>query len=171
MTASAPTARAGLSARPSVLEALDPARRITMLAAGSMILVVGLLLLFVAWNGLRSFVFDHQSPTLLANPTWRPLAGDNEPAVFGLLPFIAGTVAVTAVAILIATPLAIGLALFLSEVAPGWARRIVQPSLEMFVGIPSVVYGWIGLTVLIPWLRQNLGWLGFETGFSWFAGS
>jgi phosphate transport system permease protein len=142
-----------------------------MIAAASMILVVGLLLLFVAWNGVRLFIFDGQNPSVLLNPTWRPLEGTNEPVEWGLLPFIAGTLAVTVVAILIATPLAIGLALFLSEVAPGWARRIVQPSLEMFVGIPSVVYGWIGLTVLVPWLRANLGWFGFETGFSWFAGS
>jgi phosphate transport system permease protein len=171
MTASAGTVKAGLSARPSFLAALDPPRRLTMIAAGSMVLVVGLLLLFVAWNGIRLFLFDGQNPSVLVNPTWLPAEGAGEAGEWGLLPFIAGTVAVTAVAILIATPLAIGLALFLSEVAPGWARRIVQPSLEMFVGIPSVVYGWIGLTVLVPWLRTNLGWLGFDTGFSWFAGS
>ncbi len=172
MTASAGTARAGLSARPSLLAILDPPRRLTMIAAGSMILVVGLILAFIAWNGVRLFIFDGQNPSVLFNPTWAPAEGtDAASAVWGLLPFIAGTLAVTLVAILMATPLAIGLALFLSEVAPGWARRIVQPSLEMFVGIPSVVYGWIGLTVLVPWLRENLGSLGFATGFSWFAGS
>jgi phosphate transport system permease protein len=171
MTASAPTAKAGLSARSSLLGRIDLPRRITMLAAGSMILVVGVLLVFVAWNGLRLFLFDGQSPTLLIDPTWRPLESTDQSVNFGLLPFILGTIGVTAVAIAIATPLAIGLALFLSEVAPTWARRIVQPSLEMFVGIPSVVYGWIGLTVLVPFLRSNLGWAGFESGFSWFAGS
>jgi len=171
VTASAGTVKTGLSARSSFLAAIDPPRRLTMIAAGSMVLVVGLLLVFVAWNGIRLFLFDGQNPSLLFNPTWLPAEGTGQTGEWGLLPFIAGTVAVTAVAILIATPLAIGLALFLSEVAPGWARRIVQPSLEMFVGIPSVVYGWIGLTVLVPWLRINLGWLGFDTGFSWFAGS
>lgn len=142
-----------------------------MIAAASMIFVVGILLLFIAWNGIRLFVIDHESLTLIVNPTWRPLAGDNEPVLFGLLPFLAGTIAVTAVAIVIATPMSVGLALFLSEVAPNWARRIVQPSLEMFVGIPSVVYGWIGLTVLVPWLRSSFGWLGFQTGFSLFTGA
>jgi len=142
-----------------------------MVAAASMIFVVGVLLLFIAWNGIRLFVVDHESLTLIFNPTWRPLAGDNEPVLFGLLPFLAGTIAVTGVAIVIATPMSVGLALFLSEVAPNWARRIVQPSLEMFVGIPSVVYGWIGLTVLVPWLRSSFGWLGFQTGFSLFTGA
>ena len=171
MTASAGTAKAGLSARPSLLASIDPPRRLTMIAAGSMVIVVGLLLAFIAWNGIRLFIFDGQNPTIVVNPTWLPAEGAGAAGIWGLLPFIAGTVAVTAVAILIATPLAIGLALFMSEVAQGWARRIVQPSLEMFVGIPSVVYGWIGLTVLVPWLRTNLGWLGFETGFSLLAGS
>jgi phosphate transport system permease protein len=171
MTASAPSAKAGLSTRLSLLGRLDPPRLLTMLAAGSMVLVVAVLLAFITWNGIRLFLFDGQSPTLLLDPTWRPLAGTDQPVNFGLLPFILGTIAVTLVSVIIATPLAIALALFLSEVAPPWARRIVQPSLEMFVGIPSVVYGWIGLTVLVPFLRSNLGWAGFQSGFSLFAGA
>ena len=43
--------------------------------------------------------------------------------------------------------------------------------MEVFVGIPSVVYGWLGLTILVPFLRQNFRALGFTLGFSWFAGS
>jgi ABC-type phosphate transport system permease subunit len=41
----------------------------------------------------------------------------------------------------------------------------------VFVGIPSVVRGWLGITILVPWLRENLAWAGFNVGFSWFAGS
>jgi phosphate transport system permease protein len=91
--------------------------------------------------------------------------------VFGLLPFIAGTLAVMFVAAIIATPLSVGLALFMAEVAPRWARSITQPAMEVFVGIPSVVYGWLGLTLLVPFLRDNFESLGFSLGFSWFAGS
>ena len=108
------------------------------------------------------------------------------PTSFGLLPFIAGTLCVTAVALLISTPLSVGLALFLSEIAPTWARAIVQPALEIFVGIPSVVWGWLGLTMLVPFLAstfhhplalslpvvgQVFSVPGFLTGFSWLAGS
>jgi phosphate transport system permease protein len=75
------------------------------------------------------------------------------------------------VAAVIATPLSVGLALFMAEVAPRWARSITQPSMEVFVGIPSVVYGWLGITILVPFLRENFAWAGFTLGFSWFAGS
>ena len=89
-------------------------------------------------------------------------------------------------ALLISTPLSVGLALFLSEVAPNWAKAVVQPSLEIFVGIPSVVWGWLGITVLVPFLAdtfngpivislpivgQVFSMPGFLTGFSWMAGS
>jgi phosphate transport system permease protein len=59
----------------------------------------------------------------------------------------------------------------MSEVAPGWARAITRPAMEVFVGIPSVVYGFLGLTILVPFLRTNFRGLGFTLGFSWFAGS
>ena len=97
-------------------------------------------------------------------------SGFGDPS-FGILPFIAGTIGVTAVAVLIAAPLSIGLAIFLSEVAPGWAKAIVQPALEVFVGIPSVVWGWLGIVILVPFLRTQFGWAGFTVGFSWLAGS
>src|SRR5205085_1452909 len=90
---------------------------------------------------------------------------------FGILPFIGGTVGVIVVAALISTPLSIGLALFMAEVAPRWARSIAQPAMEVFVGIPSVVYGWLGITILVPFLRTYLRGFGFVVGFSWFAGS
>jgi phosphate transport system permease protein len=75
------------------------------------------------------------------------------------------------VAAIIAAPLSIGLAVFMAEVAPPWARSITRPAMEVFVGIPSVVYGFLGLTVLVPFLRENFRGLGFTLGFSWFAGS
>jgi phosphate transport system permease protein len=75
------------------------------------------------------------------------------------------------VAAIIATPLSVGLALFMAEIAPRWARSITQPAMEVFVGIPSVVYGWLGITVLVPFLRENFSGIGFTLGFSWFAGS
>ncbi len=153
-------------------------------AAASMIFLVALLLVFIAWQGLQLFLKDGASLATILGSTWNPLA-DNGPQ-FGLLPFIAGTVFVTGVALAISTPLSVGLALFLSEVAPHWARAIVQPALEIFVGIPSVVWGWLGITILVPFLAdtfhgkialdlpifgQVFSMPGFLTGFSWLAGS
>ncbi len=157
-------------AQPGLRARLDVPRRITLAAALVVIGAVALLLGFIVWRGLQLFVASGVPVAQIFTTAWQPdplSAGTN----YGLLPFIGGTLAVMAVAAVIATPLSVGLALFLAEVAPGWARRIVQPAMEVFVGIPSVVYGWLGLVVLVPYLRTQFGWMGFATGFSWFAGS
>ncbi len=151
-------------------ERVDVPRRITFAAASLVIVLVGLLLAFIAWNGVQLFVRSGVPILQILDATWDP-DPTSPPVTFGLLPIIVGTFAVMVVAAVIATPLSIGLALFMAEVAPGWARRITQPAMEVFVGIPSVVYGWLGLTTLVPFLRQNLNGLGFTLGFSWFAGS
>jgi phosphate transport system permease protein len=152
----------------TAIERLDPAKRITLLAAGAVIAIVGILLAFIAWNGVQIFLAGYPL-SLIVDPTWNP-SSDTNPT-FGLLPFIAGTVGVMVVAAIISTPLSVGLALFMAEVAPRWARSITQPAMEVFVGIPSVVWGLLGLTVLVPFLRQNFRGIGFTFGFSWLAGS
>jgi phosphate transport system permease protein len=162
---------------------IDVAHVVVFLAAASMIAIVALLLIFISWQGIQFFIKDGYSLSTIVSPTWDPLA--DTPA-FGLLPFIGGTLAVTAGALLISTPLSVGLAVFLSEVAPNWARSVVQPALEIFVGIPSVVWGWLGLTTLVPFLADTFNgplvvslpivgrvfsMPGFLTGFSWLAGA
>jgi phosphate transport system permease protein len=167
------------------MERIDAPQIVVFAAAASMIFIVALLLVFIAWQGIQLFVKDGVPVTQIFSSTWQPdMTSAN--VTFGLLPFIAGTVFVTVVALLISTPVSVGLALFLSEVAPQWARSIVQPALEIFVGIPSVVWGWLGITILVPFLSStfgsdiNLGLPvvgtlitipGFLTGFSWMAGS
>jgi len=150
-------------------ERLNPARRITALAAGAVIMLVLLLLLFIALNGLQIFTISHYPLEAVFNEKWNP--DSTSAQSFGIYPFIAGTVAVMVVAALIATPLSVGLAIFMAEIAPTWARTVAQPAMEVFVGIPSVVWGWLGITILVPFLRTNLHSLGFTLGFSWFAGS
>src|SRR6476469_339970 len=152
----------GLAAR------LDVPRRVTLGAAGLVVLLVGLLLAFIGWNGIQIFTATGASLGDVFAPLWQPSA---TPAKFGILPFVLGTLGVMVVAALIAAPLSIGLAIFMAEVAPPWARSITRPAMEVFVGIPSVVYGFLGLTVLVPFLRENFRGLGFTLGFSWFAGS
>lgn len=149
---------------------LDPARRITFAAAAVVIALVGLLLAFIAWNGIQLFLASHVPLLEVLDATWQPDATSGA-TTFGLLPFILGTLGVMLVAAVISTPLSVGLALFMAEVAPDWARRVTQPAMEVFVGIPSVVYGWLGITTLVPFLRSELSGLGFTLGFSWFAGS
>ena len=149
-------------------ERIDLPRRVTLAAAGLVVVLVGLLLLFIGINGVQLFTVSGVPLGDVFGPTWSP---SSDPQEFGILPFIAGTVGVMVVAAVIAAPLSIGLAIFMSEVAPGWARSITRPAMEVFVGIPSVVYGFLGLTILVPFLRTNFRGLGFTLGFSWFAGS
>ena len=156
--------------RPATLfERFDPARRATLSAAAIVVFLVGLLLAFIIWNGIQIFVHSGISLDRVISAQWTPDSSVN--VMYGVLPFVAGTLGVMVVAAIIATPLSVGLALFMAEIAPRWARSITQPAMEIFVGIPSVVYGWLGITILVPFLSENLRGLGFTLGFSWLAGS
>lgn len=86
-----------------------------------------------------------------ATSTWDPVAGE-----FGVLPFVYGTLVSSAIALLIAVPLGLGVAIFLSELAPGWLRTPVRFLVELLAAIPSVVYGLWGIFVLVPWVRVTL---------------
>jgi phosphate transport system permease protein len=151
-------------------ERLDLPRRITFLGAAAVVVLVALVLAYVGWNGIQLFTRSGVPVLSILSPTWDP-DPTSPPVTYGMLPFILGTIGVMIVAAIIATPLSVGLALFMAEVAPRWARSVTQPATEIFVGIPSVVYGWLGITILVPFLRENLSWAGFTLGFSWFAGS
>jgi phosphate transport system permease protein len=97
----------------------------------------------------------------LVSTDWDP-ANDQ----YGALPFIYGTVVSSAIALVIAVPLSLGTALYLSETAPEWLSRRVGFLVELLAAIPSVVYGLWGIFVLGPWLRDHVepalgGMLGF----------
>ena len=119
-------------------------RRITLLAAMLVVLLVALLLRLHRLE--RHPDLHRQRTTPSATSSRRRWAPDRRirhgsASCRSSL----GTLGVMAVAAVIAAPLSIGLAIFMAEVAPDWARHITQPAMEVFVGIPSVVYGWLGL--------------------------
>jgi phosphate transport system permease protein len=91
----------------------------------------------------------------LTGTEWAPLF---EPALFGVLPLIVGTLSVTLWAILVALPFGLGAAIYLSEYAGTRTRKILKPLLEVLAGIPTIVYGYFALTFFTPVLRD----LGFE---------
>jgi phosphate transport system permease protein len=76
--------------------------------------------------------------------------------LFGTLPLILGSLMVTLNAILIALPLGVATAVFVREVAPGWAREILKPLIEVLAGIPSVILGFFGMIIVAPLVRQTL---------------
>jgi phosphate transport system permease protein len=112
-------------------------------------LLLGLIALEVgraAWPALRAF-----GVSFLTTDTWDPVAG-----VFGAGPAIVGTILTSTIALLIATPLALGAAIFLAEFAPPWLRQPVAFLIDLLAAIPSVVYGLWGIFVLVPLLRQHV---------------
>ena len=85
---------------------------------------------------------------------------------FGVLPLVLGTLWVSLVAILIALPLGLGVAIYLSELAGDRMRKLLKPAIELLAGIPSVVYGFFGLVVLVPLVQRMFGLPVGETGFT-----
>jgi phosphate transport system permease protein len=90
---------------------------------------------------------------MLAGRSWLPTS---EPAQFGMLPLLLGSLYVTAGALLIAVPLGVAAAAFVSEVAPSWLQEIMKPAVEILATIPSVVFGFLGLLLIGPWLAARL---------------
>ena len=103
--------------------------------------------------GVKVLRGDHISPAdFFGGREWMPTA---TPAPqFGVLPLILGTLWVSFFAILIALPLGLGVAIYLSELASERMRKILKPTIELLAGIPSVVYGFFGLVVLVPLIQK-----------------
>lgn len=132
-------------------------KRIIQSVALIIILITLSITLFILFKGLQAFVADGVSPIeFLSSLEWDPNSG-----LYGALPFIVGSFAVTFLSALVAAPLGIGAAIFMTEIAPSWGQKILQPVIELLVGIPSVVYGFIGLTVIVPFVREYVGGQGF----------
>ncbi len=84
---------------------------------------------------------------------WSPLFSEPK---FGVLPLVTGTLLVTAIALLVAVPLGLGAAIYLSEYARPRVRKVVKPALEVLAGIPTIVFGYFALTFFTPTILQDL---------------
>src|SRR5438132_7013239 len=135
----------------------------------AMALAVVALVFLVGWQLARG---SHLAITrfgfhFLATSTWDPVAEQ-----FGALPFIYGTAVSSLIALIIAVPLSIATAVYLTELAPLWIRQPIVSLIEMLAAIPSVILGLWGIFVMIPWLRDHpfpflkkiFGWTPFFSG-------
>lgn len=154
----------------------DTIYRAILIGCASLILVIVLAMLVVIGQGsllsIREFGFH-----FLIGSVWDPIKGE-----FGALPFIYGTIVSSVIGVLIATPLSIGVAVFLVEQAPRSLARPIAFLVELLAAIPSVVYGLWAIFVLAPFLRvyvqpplqTALGWTPFfkgtATGIGMFTG-
>lgn len=129
------------------------------------ILITISIIIFIASKGIKIFTVDGYSvKEFLFTNNWKPNKG-GEPS-FGSLSFILGSTAVSIGAVILSAPIAIALAIFVNVISSKFGKKIIKPSLEILVGIPSVVYGWVGISVLVPIVKNHFGGMGF----SLFAG-
>jgi phosphate transport system permease protein len=129
-----------------------------LLIAVSFSAIGGLLLiaLFILKEGLP-FIFKVGVRDFLFAKKWDPQAG-----LFGILPMIIASLWVTAGAMIIGAPLGVAGAVFLVEFTPKTVMRVIKPTIELLAGIPSVVYGFIGVMVLAPFIRAYFGGPGLS---------
>lgn len=123
------------------------------LVAGGGIILITLFVLREGWPIFQKYSLL----TLLQGEVWAP-TGSN----YGMAPLLVGSLYVTILSAIIGVPFGIGCALFLTELAPPLVSRIMRPAIALLAGIPSVVYGFFGLIVLVPFLRNLVGGIGFS---------
>jgi phosphate transport system permease protein len=140
-------------------------RRLVAAAAGSIVLVIVGIVAVIALDSRTGIV--HNGLAFLWTSTWNPVT-----SVFGALPFIYGTVLTSVTALILATLIGLGVAIYLVELAPRQVARLVGLMVETLAAVPSVVYGLWGIYIMAPWLRDTvekplhdaLGWLPLFTG-------
>lgn len=134
---------------------------ILLLSATFSILAIALIILFVFSKGLPLIARVGVS-NFLFSTTWDPTNGQ-----FGIASMIAGSLAVTFGALVWGVPMGLSLSIFLAEIASPRISRMMSPIIELLAGLPSVVYGFFGLVIIVPFIRDHLG----GPGFSIVAGS
>ncbi|HQX16084.1 MAG TPA: phosphate ABC transporter permease subunit PstC [Anaerolineales bacterium] len=135
--------------------------RLIQTSGYSAIVFVALIFFFLLREGIPTLGEVKLSNLLSAR--WYPIEN-----YFGILPLITGSLVVTIGAMLIAFPLGIGTAVYISEIAPRWMREILKPLVELLGGLPSVVLGFLGILLVSPFLRV---FLDLPTGLTAFTGS
>ena len=111
---------------------------------------------FLVYKGSGTFLkFHHSIVEFLFSPDWAPIDNMEGGGSVGTLIFIVGSLSTCGLALLIATPFALGSAIFMTEISPKFGEKFYRPVIQIFAGIPSVVYGWVGLTVLVPFIRDH----------------
>ena len=143
------------------------------IAGGFMFTITVASILLVVFIGLGLYlksvpIFEHTSFWhLITSSEWKPGSGE-----FGFLPFIAGTLWITAIAVLLSLPVALLSALFLTEYSKTYVKKWVFTALDILAGIPSVVYGVWGTLFIVPWISEKLAphFVEYSTGYTVLAG-
>ena len=110
---------------------------------------------------------DHSLWELLSASEWKPFKNR-----FGFFPFVMGTVWVTGIALVLALPLSLLVAVFLTEYSRAWVKRWFYPALDILAALPSVIYGVWGSLLIVPWISERLAphFVEFSSGYTVLAG-
>lgn len=138
------------------------ARIVFFICAILLVVVIASVIVFISAQAFRVFFEPHGASVkeFFTTTYWDPTGGGSADASgnpvphYGALGLIIGSVVITFLSVIIATPLSIGLALFFTDLAPGWVVNTLNPLIEIFTGMPSVVVGFLGLIVIVPLLQQ-----------------
>ncbi|MDD7478522.1 MAG: phosphate ABC transporter permease subunit PstC, partial [Methanomassiliicoccales archaeon] len=139
-------------------------RYVLIAIASTAVLIIFLILFFIVGNGIELFK-DVDPIEFIFGTDWSPSDGS-----YGALPMIVGTLLVTLGAIAFAFPIGLLAAIYISEFANPKIRSVLKPLCEVFAGIPSVVYGFFGLVILVPFLSKMFD-ENLLFGSSWLAAS
>lgn len=131
--------------------------RYVTLSATLLFGLVGLSLLAALVIGAWPLLGEPRPLANLMSPVWAPLAHR-----FGLMPFVAGTIVVTVIALGLAIPVSLGSAITLSRLIPQNLQPAGVKMLTVLTAVPSVIFGWWGLLVVVPWVRVHVGGPGFS---------
>ena len=130
--------------------------RLLFLAAGSSTAILALIAIFIFLEGVP-ILFRSGLGHFLLGRTWAPMEGQ-----FGILPFIVGSLWITAGALVLGVPLGVASAIYIAQFAPRRLAVVLKPAIELLAGIPSVVYGFLGVMWLAPLIRAHLGGPGLS---------
>ena len=156
------------------------ARVVCFVCAILLIAVIIAVFVFIGSKSFRIFSEGANLKTFFTTDNWDP-TGANDPTgvgnpTYGAFGLILGSIVITLGSIIIAAPLALLTAVFFTEMAPKWLVSFLKPLIEIFTGVPSVVIGFLGLTIVVPTLSKlvspfakSLGILGATGGYGWGA--
>ena len=117
-------------------------------AACTSVLAVALICIFLFANGIPAMA-KIGLPDFLFGMKWKPSNG-----LYGIFPFILGSIYVTGGALIIGVPIGILMSIFMARFCPDRLHKVLKPIVDLLAGIPSIVYGFFGLVVLVPWVRE-----------------
>lgn len=130
----------------------ETARALMFVMTASTVVILALITIYLVVRSIPAFrIMGIEIVFKTSEPFWAPSR-----KLYSLVPMMWGTLITTLLAMCIAAPLGVAGALFISEIAPAWAREILKPAVETLAGIPSIVYGFLAFVVINPYMMDEL---------------